>query len=107
MNENEKERSRRRALAERLKAEVMEMAEELTGRNVDVIAQELITSQEATGGFAIKFDVAIIGEKVSVESKISWSRKFSDGEEGGFSLPDPNAPALPGMVVGFGGTGRR
>lgn len=95
--ENERERTRARNLAEALRANVQSLTEELMDRNINAIASELLASPDATGGFGLRFSVAIIGEKVGVDVAISWSRKFTDKEEASFPLADPSRPELPGI----------
>ena len=94
---NEQERTRAHALAEKLRKSLGELSAELIERNIDSVAMELLTAADATGGIAMKFGFAIIGETVSVDGKISWSRKFADVEETVFRFANPNEPALPGL----------
>ncbi len=95
--ENERDRTRARNLAEALRANVQTLTGELMDRNINAIASELLMSADASGGFSLRFGVAIIGEKVAVDTAISWSRKFTDKEERSFALEDPSRPELPGI----------
>ena len=95
--ENEMDRTRARNLAESLREKVKELTEELMERNINAIASELLGAADASGGFALRFGLAIVGDKVAVDVGISWSRKFSDKEESSFPLADPQRPELPGI----------
>lgn len=94
---NEQEQTRAEKLSDRLRAKAGEIFAELMDRNAYAIACELLTATDGTGGFGLKIGLNLIGEKVAVDGKISWSRKFSDAEETEFKLANPNAPTLPGI----------
>lgn len=84
-------------LARKLGKDISALFEELLERNVHAIASELLLASDAAGGCGFRFGFHIIGGKVAVESKVSWSRKFTDEEESAFSFADPNQPELEGM----------
>lgn len=84
-------------VAEGLRAKMLEVFKEVLERNVHAIAHELITSADGCGGVSVKFGFQMSNGKVSVESGMSWSRKFKDEAETSFGFTDPKNPELPGV----------
>lgn len=80
-----------------LEARMKEVFAEVLERNAHAIAHELITSEDGCGGVSVKFDFQMSNGKVSVESAMSWSRKFKDQAETSFGFTDPANPDLPGV----------
>lgn len=94
---NSIERDRTVALSEALAKTMAEHFQELLDRNSHAIAHELLTAEDGNGGVSLKFGFQMVNGAVAVDSKVSWSRKFEDKEEGQFRFTDPNAPELPGI----------
>jgi len=91
-----------------LEARMKEVFAEVLERNAHAIAHELITSEDGCGGVSVKFDFQMSNGQVSVESAMSWSRKFKDQAETSFGFTDPANPDLPGVEAERGtGSGER
>lgn len=85
------------ALSEALTKEMRGLFEEFLERNGHAIAHELLQSADGAGGVSLKFGFQVVNGAVAVDTKISWSRKFEDKEEGTFRFADPQNPGLPGI----------
>lgn len=84
-------------IAEKLRRNAGELVNELLDRNVNAIAEELVMASDGSGGFGLRIGLQLIGGKVVLEGKLSWSRKFADEEENVFEVADPENPTLPGI----------
>lgn len=54
-------------------------------------------ASDGKGGVGFRFGLGLSDEAVTLDGKVSWSRKFEDKDERVFKFADPMRPELPGL----------
>lgn len=92
-----RERSRQGALASELEKQLKMSFAAMLESNVHAIAGELLKASDGKGGVGFRFGLGLSDEAVTLDGKVSWSRKFEDKDERVFKFADPMRPELPGL----------